>query len=309
VEALGIIDNKAVDAVLAGMLSNAKLRPGAINALKRRGCTSVTAQIITLIESGDSNTKIAGWGAMSSLATSKDLEALMKQIVKIQDDKVRSAAVNAIKNICTNAGDKRKCFDSIGPFYAKADKNVKTVILSIGSATGAVKALDTAKEALKSSDADIRTAAMRALMEWQDSGAADTLLDIAKNGKTAKDKTLAVRGYIQVTGKDDERKRADMYKKIAPLATSVDAKNRIISGLRNIRRSNIGVLNMLAEYVADASVKATAEQAAIDVANKIKRDKKNKAAILKLMGSISKTSTNKSNAKKAGNLYKELGGK
>jgi HEAT repeat protein len=309
VEIFGIIVTDGVDKILASKISDPKLGPGAISALTRRGCTSAAGEIIKMIENGDTKAKQAGWQAMSQLASDQDLAALMKMVVKITDDGIRKEAANAIKNICTNSSDRRKCFDAIGASYDQADKNMKTLILQIGATTGGVKALATAQKALKSSDEDIRTAAMRALMEWQDSGAADILLDIAKNGKTAKDKILAVRGYIQVTGKDDERKRADMYKKIAPLATRADEKNLIISGLRNIRRSNVNVLNTVAAYIADDSVKATAEQATIDVANRIKRDKKCKDAILKLMKSIKETSKNKSNVSKAGRLYKELGGK
>jgi len=61
VAALGIIDNDAVDKTLASLIGDPKLGPGVINALKRRGCTSVTAEIIKLVESGSTETKIAGW--------------------------------------------------------------------------------------------------------------------------------------------------------------------------------------------------------------------------------------------------------
>jgi HEAT repeat protein len=314
VAALGIIDNAAVDKTLAGLISDPKLGPGAITALKRRGCTSVTADIIKLVESGNTETKVAGWSAMGNLATDKDLDSLMKQIVKIKDDKALAAATNAIKNICTNSGDRRKCFDSIGPQYAKADKKVKMLIVTISSATGGNAAIATVKEAMKSSDADIKTAAMRALMNWPDTGAANTLLDIAKSGATDKDKILALRGYIQVTGKEDVRKRVGMYKKIAPLAKSTDAKNRIISGLRNVRQFDS--LQVLETYLADASVKATAEQAALDVVDGIKRNrrqrnviKQKKKEILAIAKSIMDTSKNKKNAARAKKLYKELGGK
>ena len=314
VDALGIIDNAAVDETLAGLIGDPKLGPGAITALKRRGCTSVTADIIKLVESGSTEAKVAGWSAMGNLATDKDLGALMKQIVKIKDDKVLAAATNAIKNICTNSGDRRKCFDSIGPQYVGADKKVKMLIIAISSATGGNAAIATVKEAMKSSDADIKTAAMRALMNWPDTSAANTLLDIAKSGATDKDKILALRGYIQVAGKEDTRKRVGMYKEIAPLAKSADAKNQIISGLRNVRQFDS--LQVLETYLADASVKATAEQAALDVVDGIKRDrrqrnviKQKKKEILAIAKSIMDTSKNKKNAARAKKLYKELGGK
>ncbi|MCP4374652.1 MAG: HEAT repeat domain-containing protein, partial [bacterium] len=99
VSILGILDNKNIDRTLASFLGDPKLGPGAISALTRRGCTSVTNQIIKLIESGSVETKVAAWTAMSNLATDKNLDSLMKQIVKISNDKVRAAAINAIKNI------------------------------------------------------------------------------------------------------------------------------------------------------------------------------------------------------------------
>jgi hypothetical protein len=163
------------------------------------------------------------------------------------------------------------------------------------------------KEAIKSSDEEIRAAGMRALMNWPDTGAADTLLDIAKNGKTDKDKILAIRGYVQVTGKEDHRKRVDMYKKIAPLATRPDEKNQIISGLRSVR--DFKSLQVLQTYLADASVKATAEQASLDVADRLKRDRRNKKEILAIVKSIMDTSKNKRNVGRARKIYKDLGGK
>ncbi|MCP4377070.1 MAG: hypothetical protein GY794_12935, partial [bacterium] len=259
-------------------------------------------------------TKVAAWTAMSNLATDKNLDSLMKQIVKISNDKVRAAAINAIKNICTNSGDRRKCFSSIAPYYAKADKNLKTLILNIGATTGGVKALDTAKTALASSDAEIRIAAIRALMAWRDSGAADTLLDIAQNGKTDKDKILALRGYIQVTGKENTRTRVKMYMKAAKLAKSSGAKNMIISGLR--RLNQFDALQALTTWFDDESVKATAEQAAIGVVTRINRNRrlksviaKNKEEILAILKGIKDTSKNEKNAAQAAKLYKELGGK
>jgi HEAT repeat protein len=314
VSILGLIDNKTVDPTLASMISDPELGPGAIAALTRRGCTSATDQIIKLVESGNVETKIAGWKAMSNLASDKYLDSLMKQIVRIRDSKVRVTATNAIKNICTNSGDRRKCFDSIEPYYAKANTNLKTLILNIGATTGGVKAIATAKTALASSDAEIRIAALRALMEWQDSGAADTLLDIAKNAKTNKDKILAIRGYIQVTGKENPRTRVGMYMKIAKLAESTDAKNQIISGLRILRQ--LDSLQALTTWFDDKSVKATAEQAALDIVNALNRNRRlrrviaqNKKEILAIIKSIKDTSKNKRNADQATKLYKELGGK
>ncbi|MCP4378998.1 MAG: HEAT repeat domain-containing protein, partial [bacterium] len=99
VSILGIIDNKDIHSTLAASLGDPKLGPGAINVLTRRGCTSVTNEIVKLIESGNVETKVAAWTAMSNLATDKNLDSLMKQIVKISNDKVRAAAINAIKNI------------------------------------------------------------------------------------------------------------------------------------------------------------------------------------------------------------------
>ena len=304
---LGIIDNDSVNPALAGMIADPKLGPGAINALKRRGCTSVAAELIKLIQNANTESKIAAWGAMANLASDKDLDALMKQIVTIKEDNVRASAMNTIKALCTNSPDRRKCFDAIGPYYGKADKKLKILIVGLGSTTGGVKAIALAKEALKSPDAEITAASLRALMEWRDAGAADTLLDIAKTAPNAKDKLLALRGYIQVTGKQDERRRVSMYRKAAPLAIRPDEKYMIISGLRNIRR--LEALKMLEEYLADEKVKPTAEQAVVDLSQRVYRDNKCKALAMKLVKSIADTSKNKNTVNRAKKLYKEMGGK
>ncbi|MDP6634739.1 MAG: hypothetical protein QGG42_07570, partial [Phycisphaerae bacterium] len=75
-------------------------------------------------------------------------------------------------------------------------------------------------------------------------------------------------------------------------------------------------LQVLETYLADASVKATAEQAALDVVDGIKRNrrqrnviKQKKKEILAIAKSIMDTSKNKKNAARAKKLYKELGGK
>jgi HEAT repeat protein len=131
---------------------------------------------------------------------------------------------------------------------------------------GGEAALRAVVEDTKSSDAEIRDAAIRALADWHDMSAAAELLKLANTAEKPGQQILALRGYIRLVGMPSKRATKEtiqMYKDALTAAKRVDEKRLALSGLSAIR--NVEALKLVATYFEDESVAAEAATAAVRI--------------------------------------------
>ena len=159
---------------------------------------------------------------------------------------------------------------------------------------------------LKSDNQALHDKALRAMTVWSDASALPDLLELAKKSEDEKERLLALRGYIQVTGTEvNIKKRVKLYQSAVELARRPDEKNRIIGGLRKVHRPE--VLEMLEENMSDDEVRRAAERALVDVAWDMR--KRWAADVADTSKMLIETSKDKSIVKKAERNYKETKGK
>jgi HEAT repeat protein len=112
------------------------------------------------------------------------------------------------------------------------------LLLSVLGKIGDNTALPVLTAALKDADAEVQTAAIRALAEWPAPEPVVDLLEVAENSDNKVHRILALRGFVRLLGLESERPAEEtvaMYKEAMGLAADVSEKRRVLSGLANTK--------------------------------------------------------------------------
>ena len=135
------------------------------------------------------------------------------------------------------------------------DTAIKVTLISALGALGGEEALPPLKAALSATQPELRQAALEALSRWETSAPRDVLLAHAKSGADAKEKDLALEGYVRMLRMASDMRASDMisaYQEVLTLSASTDMKRRVISGLAELKAP--GAIQMLQACQQDAQV-------------------------------------------------------
>jgi len=294
---------------LVNLLGDKEVGILAIRTLAQRGYAGASTRLIEMTKSSDAAARSAAWKGLTELGTEADVDPLMAVLIKIADDGERKSAVKAIKNICSRATDKNKCFDSVAKHYAAANDAIKQVVIELAPSAGGDNALKLAREALKSGNKDLYCTAIRALAAWPNASAMDDLLALAAKAEGDTNRILALRGYITridiCSNRMPVNKRLEMFAKAAGLAKRPDEKRLIASGLRNVR--HMDAFRALVKSLEDPAIKAEAELAVADLAYDLRRDK-DAEELIPVMMKLGETSESRTVKDKARRCLAELYG-
>lgn len=300
IKGIAAMTDTGVNTVLIAALADNSLAVPAIQALALRGNPDAVPELIKLISFDNIEIRKGAWTGLSALASLQDVDGLIKKMLAISDAGEKGHAQGALKQLCSNIKDKNACINVFVPYYDSSDDSTKLFILDVAAVAGSSVGLKLTQQAIKSENQALYDKGVRALAAWSSMSAEKDLLDLAQNGKDDKTKIIAIRGYIQIVGRDErnEDKRVEKYQKIQALVQRADEKKLLIGGLGGIRRQS--ALKMLSEYVLDADVRIEAQRAAVDRANDFKDNKKDKDLVIEVMGKImADTEADKNTAKRA----------
>lgn len=275
IEALAKMPGASVNDALIQSLSDNKLKEPAIKALVARSCGSAVPALFKLVTDSDAAIRKAAWAGLGSLATEADIVAMAKAAFSIKDEKEMSDAIAAARKVCSQAKEKATCFDAVATYYESTTDAGKAAIIALASSAGTAHALDIVKKALASTNQELAGNALRSLAAWCNEDAADTLLELAKTAAKGNERILALRGYINIAGLENNglkaTKRCEMFKAADALATRPDEKKLIIGNLRTVRYAD--ALAMVGAYLDDPVLRDEAEQSAADMIGNFRKDK------------------------------------
>lgn len=142
------------------------------------------------------------------------------------------ASASALVAICRREGTLEPVLAAFGP--ASAPK--KAALLGVLGAVGGPQALDAVRGAVKSDDAEVRTAAVRALAGWPDATPLEDLVSLAATTSDAKCKALALRGVANLAPQAKELPRPKVVEFIARAmkAGGVNEQKALLGALGNI---------------------------------------------------------------------------
>jgi HEAT repeat protein len=268
------LPGKEVDADLLVRLPQAsgKTRQVLIELAGLRRIEQALPAIVGSAQDADAGVRGAAVQAIGVLGGETQAADLVRFLQKTQDAKERAEIEEALLAVGGRAGP--GCVPLLLPLVRSGDGALRVIGLHALAGVGGPDALAAVQTALTDKEESVQTEAVRTLSSWpnswpEDVGAADTLLTLAKSGKTTSHRVLALRGYLQYVQEarkltDDER--LAKVNSALPLATRAEEKRLAVSVLGAIGTAR--ALELLVMFADDPAVTEEACSALVSLAGK-----------------------------------------
>ncbi|MBL7222727.1 MAG: HEAT repeat domain-containing protein [Candidatus Brocadiae bacterium] len=187
--------------------------------------------------------------------------------------------------------------DTLCAAVTKASAKPKLALLRVLRSTGSAKALAAVRTATKDADADVSDAALSLLCGWPTVDALPDVTRLAKTGKTAKTRILALRGCIRLAQMQvvPPAQKAASLKEAMDLAQRPDEKRLALSALATVPAPE--ALAIVVSQLGTPALKEEASLAAVAIAKEIV--KQQPAAVAAAMPKVIEATGNKALAKQA----------
>ena len=307
INAVARMDAVGVDAALIAALADSSVNIAAAEVLALRQTQAAVPALVKLAGGADGEIRQAAWIAVGEVAGAKDLTDLAKISLGEKGRKVPSYEIDALKKICAGSSDKNAAIRAVGAYYASADDSIKMFILDIAAAAGSGDGVKYAKSALDSGNPELRLQAVRALSVWAEHvPVCDLLLELAKDAPGSKIKILALRGYInQSKSEGNKKKSLAMLNSAKVLVTRTEEKKMLIGSVDKWREDF--VIPFLYAFVNDPDVAADARRSILNKTRRLRENKKVKNELIDTLNLIvADSASDKSMVKKAKEELKQI---
>jgi len=269
-----------VDAALVrGMgAASSSARQALINALVVRDAKSAVPALFEQASGRDKATRVAAFKAIGWLAGAQDLPRLLRALATLVGDDGRKEAELAAVRVSRKITDDTMRGDAaLRAFRSATSAAAKHSLLRVLAGIGDVKALAVVKTAMKDRDPGVRDAAVRAMADWPDPRAVDTLLDVFKTAQSEIHRVLALRGCVRLLGMGGRpaEETVAAYRGLLKLARRTDEKKLVLGGLGKV--PSAAARAVVEPMLADATVRAEAEAALLGIARGIVGSSPNEA--------------------------------
>ena len=272
-ESLSLLPGTDVNTTIVREISTADqaVKEALIQSLKERQIPNITQIVLQAAQDPAQNVRLAAIDVLQNTAQPEVLPAVVDLLTQAASDVERTRLQNAVVAITNQIPDQ----DTRAEVVLEKLNNTRSPqaripLLEVLAAIGDSHALPVLRSALRSSNADIKRAATRALSSWPDATPAPDLLRQAQNAPSFNERVLALRGYITlagVKGKQAPDEAVDMYRRAMQMVARVDEQHLILSGLGHL--SSLSALQMATEYLNDSALSAEAGAAAVAIAKSL----------------------------------------
>ena len=306
-ESLAQLRGDEVGAALARLLDSSEpgVRAVALAIIARRGERSAAPAVLRLARDRDPQGRKAAMDALDEVTGPEHLAQLADLLVSTKDSRERAVLARVITTVANRSDDLEGRAAPLVAVLDRADEDATCRLLEVLGRLGGRAALEAVRARLSARNADVATAAVRALHQWPDPAAAPYLLQIIKTAKNPIHRALAFRGYVNMAnlvasasgGKADE-----MYEQALALAKSAAEKRSVLAGLAAAHSPK--ALKLVEEQLNDPQVRAEAEMALVKVAANCRQTAPSeaRAALKKLIASTK----NKAIARQAAAVIAEM---
>ena len=251
--------------------SSGATRASFITAYARRQGSAANTLLLAEAGQPDPAAAKAALRALARTATDKDVAPLLERLTVARDAEVRAEAEDAAAQAIPRITDpSRRSFlvrQALG--WAQNDDS-RIALLGLLPACGDAAALAALKAAADQSDTDIRYAAVRALADWPDDAAWDTLAGIYLQPGGEALSALALRGLVRLAGEANGHADAKLVERYRQLidGAHTDAELRLILGALG-GAAQPGALELALPLLDRAGVHAEAQVAVEKIAKAI----------------------------------------
>lgn len=263
--------DEAVMQMFAG--ANTDKQRMALDLMGRRRMTSGLPALVKTATSADSKIRTDAIKMIGELGGPDQLPTMFDLLKNVQAFQELAAIEQSLTAICLRSADSEQQARQIIGQIEKAEPTQKASLVRVLGALGGPSALQAVCACAKNDNADVRTAAARALGTWKTVDAASPLLALAKGTSNPAEKTLFVRGYLSLAARGEMQPgdRAAMCRQATGLIARDEEKRLLLGTLSNIESPE--AMDLIAPYVDDAGIRQEAVLAAVTLGEKLlKRD-------------------------------------
>ncbi len=287
--------SKVDQVIVAGMATREpKTKVELISAVGERNIRAGAATLLQTAKDSDRKVRTESFKVLKVVAGPEQLPALIELLLNAQSSSDRTEAQKTVAAVAHKIEDKNRQAEAVlAVLPSVKEVQGRCSLLDVLGKIGDENALPVLTAALKDKDAEIQTAAIRALAEWPTSGPVLDLMKVAEGSENKVHRILALRGFVRLLGLESSRPADEtigMYKKAMSLALDAGEKRRVLSGLGNTR--SLEALQMAQEYLGDKALSNEAAVAMIRIAGAISSEfpEQAKAAIEKVRKSATSDS-------------------
>jgi HEAT repeat protein len=262
-------------AILAGIPpAQAGAKVELISSVGERNIYEGVGVLLKTAKDSDRKVRIESIRVLKVIADPQHLPALVELLINAQSSSDRTEAQKTVAAVARKIDDRDRQAEAVLAVLGSVKETPgRCSLISVLGKIGDNNALPVLTSALKDKNAEIQTAAIRALAEWPTCEPAVELLGVAQSSDNKVHRILALRGFVRLLGLKSDRpaeETIEMYKKAMSLAPDAGEKRRVLSGLANIQ--SLGALQMAADYLDDATLSGEAEFAVVKIAAGIYAD-------------------------------------
>ena len=264
--------NAAINAIIPNAVDDIKVE--LIRSLGQRDAAESVNTILKLTKDGSENVREATIKVLGQLASPDYLPQLLTVLKEAKTENEKDAAILTAALTAKKISPAEKQTELIlKKLNETGDDNYKVLLIRTLGKIGVDNSLPELRDALKSGNAELRIAAIKALSDWPGDAPLNDLLNAAKTSTDNLEKTLALRGFItliDINGKRDEAESVKLYQQAMSLAQRSAEKRMALSGLSDIR--SVDALNAAIAYLPQKDIQSEVETAVLRIAGRIKRD-------------------------------------
>ncbi|NLX97865.1 MAG: hypothetical protein GXY83_17005 [Rhodopirellula sp.] len=269
-DALVNLPRKEVTAAMLEALGRPAIRAPVIDALVKLKCYEAIDPLVEIASQTDPVIYAPALEGLRGIADpdKTDIPRLVKLLLKTEPGKHRDEVEKTILIVCDKLPADADRSELVLAALAQSEKSEASTYLPLLGRLGGGKAREMIETSLKSEDAAVREAALRALCNWPDAGVADKLLDLAKNAEDRADRVRALRAYIRVVTLPSQRPESEtlaMLQNAMKLAEGADEKRLAIQRASTVR--TMEAVAWLAQYLDDPELSQAACLSIVELAH------------------------------------------
>ncbi len=296
------------DAIVAALRQGqGKLRPVLIEAVGQRRITSAVPALRKAADEEDEQIRLAAIKALGETIALDDLTVLTARLVDARTPAESTAVLEALKSAARRMPDTDACAEKLVASMRTAPVEAKCLLLEVFSSVGGTQALEAVSASARNSNEKIRDAATRVLGAWKTEDAASELLALVTAFENTKDRMRAFHAFSQLVRRlgFPKEERLGVCQKALEIARSDEERKVVLHTLAGIPAPE--TLSMLTPYLSNPTLKEAASVAAVTIAQRIVRSRRN--AVAKAMKQVLAATENKDLARQARRLLRQAGGK
>jgi HEAT repeat protein len=270
--ALARLDATQVDAALISRLDRAPATEEVeiVRTLTARAAAEAVPAFLSRAQSDRGAVRRAAIDGLAALAGQRQVPELVSLLADGQT-RDRAAVRQMLVAVARRCGhEERTSKELVSQLDASRDAEVRGEMLLAMGELGQDAALPAIRQALNDDDPEVRRAAILALGQWPNAQPSSGLLDVARDDPDKTFRVLALRGYVDIVGRDTSmsaREKVRCYERALPLAANAAEKRRVFAVLPRIKTAD--ALRLAGAFVDTETIRDESALAAVTIAKDV----------------------------------------